>query len=269
MLRPISFLVVCLIWSGCGDERRERVAIVNAFDDAVNAHNVDAAMNLVADEAVVIDPMGQQHNGKEAFRVWLSGLMPGFKVESWCHEQSGDTVTWRSTVWSDAFQQAGVNPVATLTKAVFAGKKIKMFHPTFDAETSGKMRFAQFWHEVMGEGNLDAIDKYVAENVIEHEPLPLGFPSGREGVKAWFKNFREGFPDLKVTPTLLLADGDRVVSYTRWEGTNTGKFMGRPATNRKVSFNVIDIIRLENGKAVEHWGVSDEAAMMRQLGGKQ
>jgi predicted ester cyclase len=33
-----------------------------------------------------------------------------------------------------------------------------------------------------------------------------------------------------------------------------------------VSFAVIDIVRIENGKVVEHWAVQDRAAFMQQLG---
>ena len=42
--------------------------------------------------------------------------------------------------------------------------------------------------------------------------------------------------------------------------------MGIPATGKQVKFTEIHIVRIANGKAVEHWGNSDDMAMMQQLG---
>ncbi|MEO8168994.1 MAG: ester cyclase, partial [bacterium] len=109
---------------------------------------------------------------------------------------------------------------------------------------------------------------FLSEDFVDHQPLPPNVPKGREGVKTYFKMMEDAFPDLTVTPIAYLADGDKVIAFTQWEGTNKGSFMGKPATNRKVSYQVMDLITLKNGKATEHWGVDDQAGMMRQMMGK-
>ena len=43
-------------------------------------------------------------------------------------------------------------------------------------------------------------------------------------------------------------------------------FLGIPPTGKAVSIGVIDIIRLADGKFVEHWGQMDSMGMMQQLG---
>jgi predicted ester cyclase len=43
-------------------------------------------------------------------------------------------------------------------------------------------------------------------------------------------------------------------------------FMGAPASGKTVTFRSVDIIRIRDGKAVEHWGVNDNLALMTQLG---
>jgi predicted ester cyclase len=53
---------------------------------------------------------------------------------------------------------------------------------------------------------------------------------------------------------LLLAEGNLVFVAATWEGTNKGRFMGKPATNKKTSWPVADVIRIVDGKATEHWG---------------
>jgi predicted ester cyclase len=39
------------------------------------------------------------------------------------------------------------------------------------------------------------------------------------------------------------------------------------ATGKSFNVEAFDLVRIENGKAVEHWGVMDGAAMMAQLAG--
>jgi predicted ester cyclase len=41
--------------------------------------------------------------------------------------------------------------------------------------------------------------------------------------------------------------------------------MGIPPTGKKVIINVIDIIRLREGKYVEHWGMSNIPEVIAQL----
>lgn len=263
-----AVIAICAVLAGCAQPPRDLRPMQQQLDDAANAHDMDAVMKLVADDGAVKDPMGEMHNGKDAIRTWMQSLMPGFRVESKNIRQSGDTLMWESTIWADAFAQTGVNPVGATTMAVFSGDRIKFFNPVLNAETQGKMKFAQFYVDVVEKKNVDAIDNYIADQFTEHQMLPPGMPSGREGVKAYFRMMEEGFPDLKVTPVMFLADGNRVLAYTKWEGTNSGRFMGKPATNRKVSFDVMDIIAISDGKATEHWGLGDSEAMMRQLAGK-
>jgi predicted ester cyclase len=152
--------------------------------------------------------------------------------------------------------------------AVFSGDKIKFFQSQMTPETMNKMKFAQFFDEVVKKKNVDAMDSFLSDQFAEHQVLPPGTPTGREGVKGYFRMMEEAFPDLKVTPIMYLADGDKVLAFTKWEGTNTGRFMGRPATNRRVSYNVMDVVTMVDGKATEHWGLDDNATMMQQLAGK-
>ncbi len=42
--------------------------------------------------------------------------------------------------------------------------------------------------------------------------------------------------------------------------------MGIPPTGNKISFEVIEIVSLEDGMITEHWVVGDMLGMMQQLG---
>jgi predicted ester cyclase len=77
---------------------------------------------------------------------------------------------------------------------------------------------------------------------------------------------RSAFPDFHATIDDIIAEGDKVVLRQTWTGTHKGEFMGIPPTGKRVSFGVIDIIRVDGDKCVEHWGQMDNAGLMQQLG---
>ena len=49
-------------------------------------------------------------------------------------------------------------------------------------------------------------------------------------------------------------------------GTQRGEFMGSPASGKRATWEEIHIIRMQDGKAVEHWGIVDALGTMQQLG---
>jgi steroid delta-isomerase-like uncharacterized protein len=259
-------LICCLALVGCGKMGHELAPLGKQLDAAVNSHDVAGFAKLLTDDVVVKAPDGKMYKGKDSVQAWMAGLMPGFHVESYGWEQSGDTLKWMSTVHSEMFAKMGINPIRTNTMAIFAGDKVRDFSAVLNGESTGKMKFLQFYADVVNGGDVEAVDKYLAEDIIENQPLPPGVPKGRAGVKAFFKMIREAFPDLHGTPSLVLADGDYVVVTAKWEGTNKGSFMGKPATNKSLSWTVVDIIRLADGKAVEHWGWDDLAERMAPRG---
>src|SRR4029078_4246013 len=111
----------------------------------------------------------------------------------------------------------------------------------------------------------DAIDVYLAEDFVDHCPLP-GMAGDREGVRALFSALWTAFPDLQATIHEQSAEGDKVMTRKTLAGTHSGPFMGLPPTGNRVAFDVIDILRLRDGKPVEHWNVVDQLALLRGVG---
>jgi len=134
------------------------------------------------------------------------------------------------------------------------------------AAEQDKALIVRFVEELFNRGNIGIVDEIFAPDFIEREQLPPGIPSGREGVKVLATMLRSAFPDFKATIDDILAEGDKVVIRMTWSGTQKGEFMGVPATGKRVSVGVIDIIRITNGKLVEHWGQMDSMSLMQQLG---
>ena len=74
------------------------------------------------------------------------------------------------------------------------------------------------------------------------------------------------FPDLQMNVEDMIAEGDKVVARVRMSGTHQGEFMGIDPTGNRVEISGIDILRVADGKIVEHWGNFDDLGMMQQLG---
>ena len=123
----------------------------------------------------------------------------------------------------------------------------------------------RLYDEVFTGGNLDLIDELFHDEFIEHEEFP-GLPPGREGPRFFVTLFREAFPDVSVTVEDIIVEDNKVVSRVRFSGTHQGEFMGIPPTGKKIDVQVIDIASYRDGQLIEHWGVTDQMAMMQQLG---
>lgn len=122
----------------------------------------------------------------------------------------------------------------------------------------------RFYDEVSA-GNLGALDELMADDMVEHERFP-GLEPTKEGVMQLFAIYRSAFPDLRMQAHEVIAEGDLVCARIVSTGTHRGEFMGIPATGRRIEVETIDMARVRDGRATEHWGVTDSLTMMQQLG---
>lgn len=122
-----------------------------------------------------------------------------------------------------------------------------------------------FIDEVQNRGNIDAAGDFIAADAADHA-LPPGLPPGLDGARLVFEMIRGAFPNHDAVVHEMIAEGDLVATRKSFTGTHTGDFMGIPATGKRVTIDVIDFMRVRDGKIVEHWNVVDQLGVMRQLG---
>ena len=124
----------------------------------------------------------------------------------------------------------------------------------------------EFYDEILSKGNMDAIDELVTDDVVEHEQGLPGQPEGKEGVRFFVNTMREAFSDLKATVGPSVESGDMASAEITITGRHTGEFMGVAATDKSFEIKSVDIVRFEDGKCAEHWGVTDMLSLMQQIG---
>jgi steroid delta-isomerase-like uncharacterized protein len=123
----------------------------------------------------------------------------------------------------------------------------------------------RFNHEFIAGGNEEVFRSLVADDVVNHS-APPGAPNGAGSMVYFIQHIlRTGFPDIQVTIHDQIAEGNKVTTRKTFHATHTGEFMGIPASGKKVAIEVIDIIRLRDGKYVEHWAVSNLAEVCQLI----
>jgi predicted ester cyclase len=130
---------------------------------------------------------------------------------------------------------------------------------------ANKAAVRRFNLEVIERGNDSAFRELMAPDFV-NRTAPAGLPNGPEGMLHMFNRvLRPAFPDLRVEIHEQIAEGDKVTTRKTIHGTHRGEFFGVPATNRRVGIDVIDIVRLEQGRYVEHWGVNTLFSVLASL----
>jgi SnoaL-like polyketide cyclase len=64
----------------------------------------------------------------------------------------------------------------------------------------------------------------------------------------------------------VIGEGDTVVVHATHLAHHTGDLMGIPPTDREVAYDYVHIVRFQESKVVEHWGVRNDLTLLRQLG---
>ena len=123
------------------------------------------------------------------------------------------------------------------------------------------------YQEAYNTADYDALDDLVDANVLTPNMISSA-PRGLEGAKLVHQRTLIGMPDYQTTIEDLIAEGDMVVARVTMTGTHTGDFYGIPPTGRRVDLTGIFIVRIANGKIMEHWGEEDGVKVLRQLGYK-
>jgi predicted ester cyclase len=123
----------------------------------------------------------------------------------------------------------------------------------------------RIWDDLVNGRRPESLDELVSGDFVDHAPLP-GLSSDLDGLRQRLQILHRAFPDFRSTIIDLVAEGDKVVAFVLSEGTHKEDFAGMPATGRHFAMQEIQILRIVDGRMVEHWQVADVLGMLVQLG---
>ncbi len=124
---------------------------------------------------------------------------------------------------------------------------------------SENLRLLGKYSDAMAGGADDAVFEFFSDDFTSHvtervNPDAVGTDI-RGSEQQWWREARAAFPDMTFTVNLLIEQDDLIVSNWTVQGTHTGApFNGVPATGKPVNINGTAILRMRDGKIVEHWG---------------
>ncbi len=109
---------------------------------------------------------------------------------------------------------------------------------------------------------------------MNHAPGPFdlslwpdeGRPFGPAEALETFEWLRTAIPDIDIVVEDLTAEGDQVIAWVRFSGTQTGPLGPIPPSHKRVDFCHAHRFRLCDGRIVEHWAIRDDLRGMLQMG---
>lgn len=123
---------------------------------------------------------------------------------------------------------------------------------------NNKALLSRWFDEVWNQRRRETIFELFAQNGIIHDG-PRQF-HGPDDFARFYDTLQAQFSDLKITPILSLAEGDRVCMHWSCSARHS-------PTGKHVEITGTSVVRIENGKFVEGWQNWDAAHLFTEITG--
>jgi len=238
-------------------------SVIRAVYAAVEAKDIDAAAELLADDVVLTlipPPPGLDgvFIGKEAVRGWYEVLAEGNgRSEIVDVTVSGNRATSRLKFWGDSFVAMGIAPAEFDGVNIAQNGKLKSATWIFTEEFMARFEAAmqqmeadalvrRILQEIWSEGNLDLADELVAEDYVSHT-WPIG--EGRDDFKKDVLSWRTDFPDTTIVVDRIVFDSNRAIIFSHYAVSGDSLDELPPGD---VIEDVL-IYQVENGQLSDRW----------------
>ncbi|GAB2698303.1 ester cyclase [Mucilaginibacter koreensis] len=130
---------------------------------------------------------------------------------------------------------------------------------------SNKKAVSRFNQEVIASWDEQSFEALMHAEFVNRS-APAGMDNGPQGMRYFFNEIlRPALTGIEVTIHQQVAEADWVTTRKTISGRHTGTLLGIPATKNKVQIEVIDMVRLKDGKYMEHWGITTLPELLASL----
>ncbi len=129
---------------------------------------------------------------------------------------------------------------------------------------ANKALVRRFYKEVFVDWNMALVDEVVSPQFVSHD-WPQGGPTGPRAFRNFYAAIRSAVPDARYEIDDLIAEGEKVVVRWRLVGTHKGDFRGIAPTGRAITLKGIAIYRVQGGRLMERWVVSDLHGLLQEI----
>jgi len=189
--------------------------IAKALLAAEAVYNIDQAVAMFTDDAVVSLGNGQVINTRDGIRQWQQELAAGhFHFEAVNIHAEGSTVSWTGASSLDAFRHLGIAAMGSNWKVVIANDKIKTFDFTFTPEALTSLQAGIVVATLIDAENAHDVEKavatFAADAIVRHEG-GAAFET-TDAIRKWQQGLADG--NFHLEPVGLVVEGNVV----RWVG---------------------------------------------------
>lgn len=115
------------------------LTVMEAYDLALEAKDVEGALALFADDAVLTTRQGQ-FAGKDEIRAWLERLVTqNERIEVFGRQAAGDKVTWQNKFFRADLPALSDAPLEANAEATFEAGKIKTFSSVLTDDSQARL----------------------------------------------------------------------------------------------------------------------------------
>jgi predicted ester cyclase len=111
----------------------------------------------------------------------------------------------------------------------------------------------RYFDERWNHGNADVCDELLAPG------------SDIEGTKSFVRSFHTAFGNLTLAMPVLISEDNHVAVHWRITGTHHGEYAGIAPTGKRVTFQGLALLHLEDGKIVEDEAYGNFDAVVQEL----
>jgi 4-carboxymuconolactone decarboxylase len=158
----------------------------------------------------------------------------------------------------------------TVAKRVFGEDQHRADRAVAGSPEENKKVVAGFVEVCQNQHDLSYADEIFHPQFVNHyapEGRPIQETPDRPaaGFQRFYGMLLQGFPDATMRVDEQLAERDLVATRKTFRGTHTGQLWDLPPSGNRVEWDFIDIMRVRDGKIVEHWTSMDLEGLRAQV----